>query len=105
MQTYITNELYFGKTLTGVSDMSRVTIRKSGNANIISLPKVLLEQMGAKAGDNLQVTFEDGKIILERPRKELPTLEWLLEGITPETYNTEEDNEWMNMRPRGEELL
>ena len=85
--------------------MTSLTIRKSGNAQIISLPKLLLEQIGVGIGDRLDATLQDGKIILEpRKVKEL-TLEEILEGITPETYQTEEDHEWMEMRSVGKELL
>ena len=76
--------------------MTSLTIRKSGNA---------LEQIGVGIGDRLDATLQDGKIILEpRKVKEL-TLEEILEGITPETYQTEEDREWMEMRSVGKELL
>ena len=85
--------------------MTSLTIRKSGNAQIISLPKLLLEKIGVGIGDRLDATLQDGKIILEpRKVKEL-TLEEILEGITPETYQTEEDREWMEMRSVGKELL
>ena len=85
--------------------MTSLTIRKSGNEQIISLPKLLLEQIGVGIGDRLDATLQDGKIILEpRKVKEL-TLEEILEGITPETYQTEEDREWMEMRSVGKELL
>ena len=85
--------------------MTSLTIRKSGNAQIISLPKLLLEQIGVGIGDRLDATLQDGKSILEpRKVKEL-TLEEILEGITPETYQTEEDREWMEMRSVGKELL
>lgn len=85
--------------------MTEVFIRKSGNANIISLPKTLLEQLGAGVGDKLSVLLEDGKLILQAPKTKRRTLDELLEEISPEMFDTEEDREWMNMRPVGEELL
>ena len=45
---------------------STLIIRKSGNAQIISLPKLLLEQIGAGIGDRLSARLEDGKIVLQR---------------------------------------
>lgn len=85
--------------------MTEVVIRKSGNANIISLPKTLLEQLGAGVGDKLSVLLEDGKLILQAPKTKRRTLDELLEEVSPEMFDTEEDREWMNMRPVGEELL
>lgn len=85
--------------------MTEVVIRKSGNANIISLPKTLLEQLGAGVGDKLNVLFEDGKLVLKPQKVRRKTLEELLEGVNPEMFNTEEDRDWMSMRPVGEEIL
>lgn len=97
------NWLYFGKTILGVEPMPTVTIRRSGNASIISLPKTLLEQMNAGVGDNLEISYQDGKIILQRPKKR-KTLEEMLIGVTPEMFQTEEDLEWMEMKPVGKEI-
>ena len=110
MQKFYTGQtlniaLYSSITLKSGVTMTTLTIRKSGNAQIISLPKLLLEQIGVGIGDNLNAILQDGKIILEPSRVEDLTLEEILEGITPETYQTEEDREWMNMRPVGKELL
>ena len=84
---------------------STLTIRKSGNASIVSLPKLLLEQIGVGIGDSFNATLQDGKIILEPSRVEELSREQSLEGITPETYQTAEDQDWMNMRPVGKERL
>ena len=98
--------LYLGKTTPGVTmSTSTLTIRKSGNASIVSLPKLLLEQIGVGIGDSFNATLQDGKIILEPSRVEELSLEQILEGITPETYQTAEDQDWMNMRPVGKERL
>ena len=106
MESCILVGLYLGKTNPGVTmSTSTLTIRKSGNASIVSLPKLLLEQIGVGIGDSFNATLQDGKIILEPSRVEELTLEQILEGITPETYQTAEDQEWMNMRPVGKELL
>jgi len=41
--------LYWSKTNPGVAmSTSTLTIRKSGNASIVSLPKLLLEQLGVQ---------------------------------------------------------
>lgn len=83
---------------------STLTIRKSGNAQIISLPKLLLEQIGAGIGDRLSAKLEDGKIILQRENRER-ALEELFAGVTPEMFQTEEDIEWLEMPSVGKEVL
>ena len=104
MHLYIHHRLYSGKTKPEVT-MPSITIRRSGNAHIVSLPKLLLEQLGVGTGDRLAATLQDGKLVLEPVKVKKLTLEEILADITPETYQTEEDREWMNMRPVGKELL
>ncbi|ANH03735.1 AbrB/MazE/SpoVT family DNA-binding domain-containing protein [Shinella sp. HZN7] len=41
-----------------------VTIRKIGNSEGVIIPKDVLDRMGVKAGDELTLTEEDGKIKL-----------------------------------------
>lgn len=106
MHRYIHHGLYFGKTNPEIT-MPTITIRRSGNANIVSLPKALLEQLGVGTGDRFDVALQDNCIVLSpsRAKNKRLTLEEILEGVTPETFQTEEDREWMDMRPVGKELL
>lgn len=98
--------LYSGITFEPGASMTTLTIRKSGNAQIISLPKLLLEQMGVGIGDRLNAILQDGKIILEPSvDDELPSLEELFAGVTPEMFQTEEDIEWLEMPSVGKEIV
>lgn len=78
---------------------------KTRNAHVVSLPEGVNEQQRANAGDDLQQVLQTEIGNCTRSRRGLPTLEWLLEGVTPDLFDTEEDREWMNMRSVGEELL
>lgn len=49
--------------------MSSLGLRKIGDAVVLILPKVLLEQLNAKAGDSLNYNFEDRQLIIEPKRK------------------------------------
>ena len=103
---FFINRLYFGKTKPEIT-MPTIAIRKSGNANIVALPKALLEQLGVGIGDRFDVALQDGAIILSPSKDKVKrlTLEEILEGVTPETFQTKEDREWMEMRSVGKELL
>lgn len=105
MHLYIQHGLYFGKTNPNEVAMPTITIRKSGNANIVSLPKALLEQLGVGTGDRFDVALQDGVIVLTPSKKNRPTLEELFAGVTPEMFQTEEDIEWLEMPSVGKELL
>lgn len=53
----------------------RNSIRKIGNSAGIVIPKILLAEIGAKPGDPVDLVVEDGRLIVERARKE-PRVGW-----------------------------
>ena len=78
-------------------------IRKSGNANIISIPKKILSLLGLNVGDQLDIGVENEKIILKANKEE--TLESLLAKSDKDSFKiTEEDREWLNAKPKGMEI-
>jgi len=83
--------------------MSQVAIRQSGGANIISLPKAILNSLNLHVGSSLELTLENNKIILT-PVMEEPSLEALLAG-SPKAALTlnEEDKQWLAMPSVGKE--
>ena len=84
--------------------MTQVTIRKSGGACIISIPKVILRTLALDAGASLGLSIEDNKIILT-PIKESLTLEAILEGSPKSALRlTEEDQLWLNSQSVGKEI-
>lgn len=85
--------------------MSFCRIHSIGNSKVISLPEHLLAQIGADTGDYLNISVEGEKIILARDTRNRLSLEEMLEGITPDMFQTEEDREWMDMPSVGKELL
>jgi antitoxin component of MazEF toxin-antitoxin module len=84
--------------------MTQVTIRQSGGANIISIPKVILRTLALDTGADLDLSIEDNKIILT-PVKESLTLEAILEGSPKSALRlTEEDLQWLNSPSVGKEI-
>ena len=41
-------------------------VKKFGNSAGIIIPKPLLAELGAQAGDNVNLRFEQGRIVIER---------------------------------------
>lgn len=77
--------------------MTEIPIAKWGNSSAIRLPKAVMEELGLKQGQKLQLTVKDGKGIIEavpeRPKK--VTLEWIIaemKRLGPE--NAPETVEW-----------
>jgi antitoxin MazE len=53
----------------------RVPVRKMGNASGVILPKPILTQLGVEAGDELDLSFNDARIVLV-PSKRHPRAGW-----------------------------
>ena len=84
--------------------MTMITLRQSGGANIVSLPKAITQALGLSVGSELDVSIVDNKLVLT-PLKEETTLEALLAESPKESFAiTEEDQEWLNMPKAGKEL-
>lgn len=77
--------------------MTEISIAKWGNSSAIRLPKAVMEELGLKQGQKLQITVKDNKGIIEavpeRPKK--ITLEWIIaETIRLGPENAPETVEW-----------
>lgn len=78
--------------------MTQVQVSKWGNSSGIRLPKAVLDELGLKQGQSVQLTVKDGKGIIEpvqpaRPKK--ITLEWIIsETIRLGPENAPETVEW-----------
>lgn len=81
-----------------------LTIRKTGGASVIALPKAILRSMNLDNGSKLSYSIEDGAIVL-RPVEENKklTLEQLLDGVADGEYY--DDSGEFDTPPAGKELL
>lgn len=73
-------------------------VARWGNSLALRLPKLIAEQAGLDEGTAIEVTVDDGKLVVTAARSG-PTLEELVAGITPENRHGETD--WG--RPVGRE--
>ena len=53
----------------------RAAVRKMGNSSGVIIPKPILNELGVKAGDTIEMTLEAGKVILA-PVKKHPREGW-----------------------------
>ena len=53
----------------------KIAIRKLGNSHAVIIPKPLLAEIGAKAGDRVDMTVQGGKIFIA-PIKKRPRQGW-----------------------------
>jgi antitoxin MazE len=62
--------------------MTQIAISKWGNSTAIRLPKAVVEELGLKQGQFVEMTVADGKVTIEKPKQRLaPTLEEIVAEI------------------------
>jgi antitoxin MazE len=53
----------------------RASVRKLGNSSGVIIPKSLLAEAGVSVGDSVDLTLEEGRIVLA-PRRDRPRAGW-----------------------------
>ena len=62
--------------------MTRVAVSKWGNSTAIRLPKAVVEELGLKQGEVVEMTVQNGKAVIQKPMQLLaPTLEEIVAEI------------------------
>jgi len=78
--------------------MSTLTIRKTGNAAGINIPKKILKLLNLHIGDELDLDIEKDKIILKPHHADL-TLEQVLADSDKDSFKiTQEDQQWLTSK-------
>jgi AbrB family looped-hinge helix DNA binding protein len=83
------------------------TLRNWGGAVAVSLPKKVLVVLGLRAGSEVEVKVEDGKIVLSpaRPRLSLAQLEKEQRALERKLGRKLADVDWVADRTEGHEEL
>jgi len=85
------------------------SLKQWGNSQAIRIPASVIQQLNLDGETDIQGEVIDGKLILSAKPKPVNqrkyTLAELLEGYGPEDVHlSDEDKEWLNMKPVGNEL-
>lgn len=84
--------------------MTAISVRQSGGANIVSIPKIIIKTLGLHVGSKLDLSIDGNKIVLTPIEEEL-SLETLLAGSPKQCFNiTDEDKEWLETPLVGKEI-
>ena len=82
-----------------------VSVRQSGGAEIVTIPKSVGRALGLHVGSELMLSVIEGRIVLDLAPEDTPSLEDLLAGSALEDLSLiEEDLEWLTMKPVGKAL-
>lgn len=87
--------------------MNIATLRNWGGAVAVSLPKKVLVMLGLRAGSEVEVKVEDGKIVLSpaRPRLSLAQLEKEQRALERKLGGRLAEIDWVADGPQGREEL
>lgn len=78
----------------------KVQIQKWGNSLALRIPKAFAVESNVTGGSTVEVSMENGNIVVKPVKEPMYTLEELVEGITDE--NRHEEIDWG--RPVGNEV-
>ena len=82
-----------------------VVLRKVGGSVMLALPPAVLDMVDLAPGQQVAVSVDDGRIIVEAPRRPRYRLAELLARCDRNAPPPEEDREWLDSPLVGEELL
>jgi len=85
--------------------MHTTNLRKVGGSVMLAVPPALLDVLQLAAGAKVGLAVDNGRLVVEPSARPRYTLDELLAQCEINAEITEEDQEWLNARPVGRELL
>lgn len=85
--------------------MYTTKLRKVGGSVMLAIPPALLNLVNLRVEDKVNVDIENSRIVVEPRTRPNYTLDELLAQCESDCILTEEDREWDEAKPLGNELL
>lgn len=86
--------------------MATVALRALGGSVVMAVPRQILSMLHLGAGSQVDVCVENGRLVVEPKIKPRYTLAELLARCTDDNMAlTSEDQEWLDVKPVGKEIL
>lgn len=85
--------------------MHTTSLRKVGGSIMMAIPPALLDLLGLGAGATVEVSVDDGRLVVEPRKRPHYTLEELLAQCDPSAEPSPEEREWLDAKPVGNELI
>lgn len=85
--------------------MHLTTLRKIGGSVMLAVPPALLDLLRLRAGDNVGLAVENGRLIVRAHSRPRYTLDELLAECGSNGRRTKEMREWVASKPVGREIL
>ena len=85
--------------------MHTTNLRKVGGSVMLAVPPVVLDMLHLQAGATVSLSVDGSRLIVEPQPRRRYTLDELLAQCDPSAEPTDEDREWLEAKPAGNELL
>jgi antitoxin ChpS len=85
--------------------MHITNLRKVGGSIMLAVPPALLDVLHLKAGAQVGVAVDGGRLVVEAAAKPRYTLAELLAASDYKTARKAKDQEWLDTPPVGKEIL
>jgi antitoxin ChpS len=85
--------------------MHTTNLRKVGGSVMLAVPPAVLDMLHLQAGATVSLSVDGSRLIVEPQPRRRYTLDELLAQCDPSAEPTDEDREWLEAKPAGNELL
>jgi antitoxin ChpS len=85
--------------------MHTTNLRKVGGSVMLAVPPALLDLLQLQPGAKVGIAVESGRLVVEPQPRPRYTLEELLAQCNPKARRTKEEQQWLDTKPAGTELL
>ena len=85
--------------------MHTTHLRKVGGSVMLAIPRAVLDVLGLRPGAKVGIAIERGRLVVEPPKRPCYTLDELLAQCDSKARRTKEEQEWLDNKPVGRELI
>jgi antitoxin ChpS len=85
--------------------MHTTNLRKVGGSVMLAVPPALLDILHLQPGAKVGIAVESGRLIVEPQQRRRYTLNELLAQCDPKARRSTEEQEWLEGKPVGGELI
>ncbi len=85
--------------------MHTTNLRKVGGSVMLAVPPALLDILHLQPGAKVGIAIESGRLVVEPQPRRRYTLDELLAQCDPKAPRTKEEQEWLDSKPVGGELI
>jgi antitoxin ChpS len=85
--------------------MHTTNLRKVGGSVMLAVPPALLDILHLQPGAKVGIAVESGRLVVEPQQRRRYTLDELLAKCDPKARRTKKEQEWLDSKPVGGELI